>query len=243
VYAKIFASLWDGTLGAHWEGWSVLVYLLANCDPKGVIDATPEAISARSGIPLEAVEKGLRVLEQPDRRSRSLEADGRRIERLDEHRDWGWRIVNYAHYRELVDADTRRAKDLERQRRHREKMAQPVAAQHASRNVTLRHTPSRQAEAEVEVESKERMAPGGVTAAGLARCRNRFPDLDIPLIEAKMLAEHAQHPYRNLDRALLGWCKKAEVNGWDRRPGLEEDPGSGWAQERRREAQRNGGGP
>jgi hypothetical protein len=56
---------------------------------------------------------------------------------------------------------------------------------------------------------------GGVTAACLARLRSRFPKLDLPVIEAKMLAEHTLHPFRSLDRAMVGWCKAAERRGID----------------------------
>lgn len=54
-----------------------------------------------------------------------------------------------------------------------------------------------------------------VTAACLGRLRARFPALDIEVIEAKMLAHHETHPYKSLDRALIGWCKIAEERGMD----------------------------
>jgi len=126
VYAKVFASLWDGTLGQNWEAWSVFVYMLANCDRDGVFDKSPEAISDRSHIPLESVEIGLRMLEQPDRRSRSSAEAGRRIVKLDEHRDWGWRIVNYDHYRELVSKENRRQQWKEAAQRQRAQRASSI---------------------------------------------------------------------------------------------------------------------
>lgn len=55
----------------------------------------------------------------------------------------------------------------------------------------------------------------GPSAACLQRCAARFPSLDLPVIEAKMLAYHQRNPYKNLDLAMVNWCKKAEAEGWD----------------------------
>ena len=130
-FAKVYRSLWDGTLGPHRNGWNVFVFLLAHCDAAGIVELTPEAIAARSGVPLEDVADGIAVLEGPDPRSRSRVRDGRRIVRLDQDRDWGWQIVNYAKYRDMSPAqrnarfrerhrDEIRESDRERKRRVRD---------------------------------------------------------------------------------------------------------------------------
>jgi hypothetical protein len=59
-------------------------------------------------VPLELVRQAIDELSKPDPRSRSREADGARLVLLDESRTWGWRIVNYQHYRDLRTADQRR---------------------------------------------------------------------------------------------------------------------------------------
>lgn len=119
VYAKVFRSLWDGTLGPDWQTWSVFVFLLAHSDPDGFVEMTPASISARSGIPIATVRSAIIKLESPDHDSRSTEHEGRRLERIDEHRSWGWRIVNYLKYRELRDMDDRRQQNREAQARRR----------------------------------------------------------------------------------------------------------------------------
>lgn len=83
--------------------------ILANQD--GVVDMTPEAICRRTNIPLKIIARGIAKLEQPDSRSRSGDMEGRRIVRIDSHRDWGWWIVNYQHYRELAKAEEKREAD------------------------------------------------------------------------------------------------------------------------------------
>lgn len=119
MFAKVFASLWDGTLADQWETWSVFVFMLAHCDAQGVIDMTPQAISRRSCIPVDKVEAALQHLSAPDPRSRTATEDGRRIVLLDDHRDWGWRIVNYEHYRNMRDEESRREQNREATRRWR----------------------------------------------------------------------------------------------------------------------------
>lgn len=82
---------------------------------------TPSAISGRTGIPLEIVEQGIAILEQPDPHSRTPDEEGRRIVRVDEHRPWGWVLVNHGKYKDLKDAGEVRAQVRERVRRHRER--------------------------------------------------------------------------------------------------------------------------
>jgi hypothetical protein len=146
--------MWDGTLYGQWEAWSVFVFMLAHCDPEGFLDMTPEAIAGRSGLPLDVIRRGIDVLESPDDGSRSTELEGRRLERIDAHREWGWRIVNYLKYREYTDPETVRQQNRERQKRYRERLRNAP-----SRPVTLDNARSRQAEVEVEVEVSGAKAP------------------------------------------------------------------------------------
>jgi hypothetical protein len=109
-YAKLYRSIFDGTLGppAPPYGWQVLTVMLLNCSVEGVVDMTPEVIALRSGMPLEAVREGIRMLEAPDPQSRTPGSGGCRIARLEAHRTWGWRIVNYGLYRASTDAERAR---------------------------------------------------------------------------------------------------------------------------------------
>lgn len=147
-FAKVYRSLWNGTLGAKWEGWALLVYMLAHCDADGRIDETPEAIARKSGLPLDVVERGISILEAPDQHSRSAADKGRRIARLDDHRDWGWQIVNFEHYRS--SEDPRGAVVRKRRQRHGE-----------SREVTASHGMSREAEAEADADRDQPLLPAG----------------------------------------------------------------------------------
>jgi hypothetical protein len=140
-FAKIYRSLWDGSLGQQPEAWAIFVIMLTHCDANGVVQMTPAAIAARSGFPLDFVKRGITVLEQPDPESRTPESEGKRITRLDPHRSWGWQIVNYQLYRRLDNA--------ERVAAYRERKASTGSDCNApTRDVTPRY----QAEAEADAE-------------------------------------------------------------------------------------------
>jgi hypothetical protein len=102
--------MYDGTLGTQ-SGWEALVtfqQLLILADAGGNVDMTKEAIANRTSIPLDIIEKGIHILEAPDRQSRTPDNEGRRILRLAKDRDWGWFIVNYVKYSNIRNQEERR---------------------------------------------------------------------------------------------------------------------------------------
>lgn len=116
MYGKLFASMYDGTLYGKWQALVTFQQLIILCTPDGVIDMTPQQISGRTSIPLEIIQAGISDLEAPDPFSRTPDAEGRRIERLDDHRPWGWRIVNHEKYKNLISQEQKREADRERMR-------------------------------------------------------------------------------------------------------------------------------
>ena len=120
--------MYDGSLAmvGPWEALVTFQQLIVLADREGFIDMTPEAISRRTIIPLEIIRKGLAVLEQADAQSRDPGHDGRRIERISEHRDWGWKILNYKKYRAIRSADERREYMREYMREKRGKPQAPL---------------------------------------------------------------------------------------------------------------------
>lgn len=85
--------------------------LIVLATPDGVVDMTPQAIAARTSIPFEIIEKGLKLLADPDPYSRTPGDEGRRIVLMDEHRPWGWRLVNHGKYQRLRDMKQKREAD------------------------------------------------------------------------------------------------------------------------------------
>lgn len=121
MYAKVFTQIFDSSIAENYEVRHVFEDMLKLADCTGVVDMTAEAISRRINLPLEKVLFGLSELMKADPRSRSHEHEGRRLLPLDSHRDWGWQIVNYLHYRQVKDEETRRVYFRDAKRRQRAK--------------------------------------------------------------------------------------------------------------------------
>lgn len=111
MFAKIFSSIYDGTLADHWQALVTFQQLLILSDAQGVVDMTPGAIARKTGIPREIIDTGLAFLAEPDPQSRSTEMEGRRIALIDDARKWGWFIVNHAEYRKKISAEEKRERD------------------------------------------------------------------------------------------------------------------------------------
>lgn len=151
MYGKIFTSIYDGTLAEDWRGLITFQQLIVLCDADGIIDMTPQSISRRTGIPIEHIKAGIEILEKEDKYSRTKTEEGRRIELIDEHRPWGWHIVNHELYKKLQDADTIRQQTRERVRKHREK----------KRNVTDGNGQKRHIDINTNIIKPSRPSPTG----------------------------------------------------------------------------------
>ena len=115
--------MFDGSLATRgpWEALVTFQQLLVLSDRFGHVDMTPAVIARRTTIPEAIIEKGLQVLAEPDPESRRDAEQGRRIVLLDPGRPWGWRIVNYTHYRQIRSAEERRDYQREYMRAKRAK--------------------------------------------------------------------------------------------------------------------------
>ena len=153
MYAKLFASIYQGTLRGNTHGLVVFTNLLAHADASGWVDIHPRAIAEEVGLSIEQVQAALTELESPDPDSRSPEQEGRRILRMDEHRSWGWIVVNHGKYRAIRNEEDRREQNRLAQKRFRDKKL-------SGSNQSKQHKPrSAQAEAEAEAEAVSAKAP------------------------------------------------------------------------------------
>ena len=162
MFAKVFSQILESSLAEDFRVRLVFEDLLKLCDLNGVVDMTPEAIARRTNVPLEIVLTGIEALEKPDPRSRTPDAEGRRLVRLDDHREWGWMIVNHAHYRSIASEEQRREKTASRVRVFREKNA-------LKRDVTLGNACNamqKQKQKQMQKENTEGYLPKPPTKAG-----------------------------------------------------------------------------
>lgn len=122
MFAKVFEQIFDSSIAQDYTVRHMFIDLLILADPTGAVDMTHEAIARRTNVPLEKVRHCIEELCQPDVKSRSTLEDGKRIVPLDSHRDWGWKIVNYQHYRKIRDQEARRSYFRDYQRKRRKKL-------------------------------------------------------------------------------------------------------------------------
>ena len=121
MYCKLFASLYQGTLRGKSHEILVFTNMLAHADAEGCVDKHFRAIADEVGLSVDEVKAAVENLESPDPESRSPEMDGRRLLRINDHRAWGWKIVNYGKYREIKNDEDRRKANREAQARWRER--------------------------------------------------------------------------------------------------------------------------
>lgn len=73
---------------------------------------------------MEIINAAIEKLKAPDPMSRDPEHEGRRIVRIDGHRDWGWEIVNWDKYEEIRSAQDGLDKSRTKKRNKRAKVAE-----------------------------------------------------------------------------------------------------------------------
>ncbi len=153
MYGKLFQSMYDGTLVEDWRALVTFQQMIILSDRDGVVDITPQALSRRTGIPIELIEAGLEALERADPYSRTPDEEGRRIRRLDDHRPWGWYIVNHEKYKKQRDYDEVRNQNRERKQRQRkrEKSNGHAISQDVT-HVTEGHDKSRHIDIDIDID-------------------------------------------------------------------------------------------
>ena len=62
MYGKLFESMYAGTLYGHWQAIVTLQQMVIIADADGTVDMTPPAIAAKTSIPLEIIEAGIKFL-------------------------------------------------------------------------------------------------------------------------------------------------------------------------------------
>lgn len=184
-FTKLFSSITDSSV---WQESSdvriVWVTLMAMSDPLGRVHAAIPGLARRANVSREATEQALTVFLSPDPDSRSKDHDGRRIEEI----QGGWRLLNYATYREMRDEEARKEKNRIYQERFRSKTESKESKILSDKNLTVRNvrqskTMSAQEEAEEEVEGESTSTVSSTSyshpEASLGAISKPHPDLSI----------------------------------------------------------------
>lgn len=222
MYAKLFTSIYQGTLRGNSHGLLVFTNLLAHADKDGVVDIHPRAIAEEVGLTREQVQAAIDELEAVDIESRSPEEGGRRIIRIDEHRAWGWMVVNYLKYRSIRNEDDRREQNRLSQAKWRARQSESKQSKPASAELSRHQPQSANTDADLEEEAntatpktktprkREPSCPDGVTEGTWAdwlilRKAKRAPVTDTVVREAQAEAQKAG---LSLDAFLRVWCAR-----------------------------------
>jgi hypothetical protein len=87
----LYSSIWAESS----ETRIIWITMLAMANQNGIVPATAPGISSAAFVSLSETRKAINILESPDPDSKSLENEGRRIERV----EGGYLILNYDKYR------------------------------------------------------------------------------------------------------------------------------------------------
>lgn len=135
TYSKLFNTLPDSTIWAEPNPTRICwITMLAMADQFGRVHSSIPGLANRARITMDETETALATFLAPDKYSRTKDNDGRRVAVLED--GGGWRLLNYAKFRDLQDEERQRERTAERVRRHR-------AKQRVTESVTLCNDMSR----------------------------------------------------------------------------------------------------
>lgn len=217
VFAKIFAQIFDSSIASDYVVRHVFMDLLVLADRDGVVDMTLDAISRRTNVPEQIIAHAIQELMKPDRRSRSHEEQGRRIIPLDSHRDWGWQIVNFEHYRAIRDEESRKTYFRDYKRKYRQSK-QSTSSPQCPHDVL--DSPTMSTEGEGELEGEEEREGEKKTAAHVldkAPLRSLDDHERLPVAHAAYQVS-AQMDHVDIGRAVAERCR---ITSWRVREAIE----------------------
>ena len=214
LFAKIFEQIFDSSIASDYVTRHVFMDLLVLADRDGVVDMTVDAISRRTNVPDAMVSHAIQQLMGADAESRSPIENGRRLVALDSHRDWGWQIVNYEHYRTIRDDESRRSyfRDYKREYRQAKKVTK---SPHLSTSVLDCPTMSTKAEAETKVEAETDAGSELALASWLFEEANIPCDNSIVRVAADCIRKLAREggTVKTAADFILGAVKRDSNNG------------------------------
>lgn len=119
MYGKIYGTMFTGSMyGAGPELLALMSYVIANTDPAHHIELNPQFLAPMFGMEIEAVERCIQKLCEPDPKSRTPTEEGRRILHV---AGFTYFVVNHDMYRKIRNEDERREYFKMKQAESREK--------------------------------------------------------------------------------------------------------------------------
>lgn len=193
LYARVFLQILDSSLAEDYQTRHVFEDILKLVNRDGVCDMTRTAIARRTNVPLEVVEAAIAKLESPDPHSRDSDHEGRRLVRLDDHRDWGWRVVNWLRYDSIRTSVEQREHNAQRMARYR------VGKKASTSPTPPSSQPQKQKQPQIQIQSIAYIEP----TCSLQVCNTSTPcgadappcstELPLPLMNPEPIQGSAGH--------------------------------------------------
>ncbi len=202
MYAKVFTQILDSSVAENYHVRHMFEDMLKLCDLNGVVDMTFGAIARRLKMPVKSVRLWIAELEKPDPESRTTDHEGRRLVLLDDHRDWGWLIVNHAYYRQLASEEQRREKTRIRTEKWRKKKSCDAPVTHGDASDAMQKQKQKQS-----TEAELAPAPASV--------------------RPKTSRTRPGHEHPSLEE-VLGKAQFVGLAEWKARDWFDEMQGCGW---------------
>lgn len=113
-WTKLFASIVTSSVWVQRDPVRLVwIAMLATCDSDGVVQGSIPGFASLARVSVEDMRDAVSILSAPDPDSRTPDHEGRRIEAI----EGGWRLLNYATYRERAqDKDGSKAPAMRRYR-------------------------------------------------------------------------------------------------------------------------------
>jgi hypothetical protein len=129
-FTKLFSSITASTIWCEPDRTRLVwITMLAMADPQGNVWASIPGLASLARVPVEDCRTAIDTFLAPDRDSRTPDNEGRRIAPV----SGGWRLLNYAHFRELKNEEAQKASKREYMRRYRKaKQGMTINARHVT---------------------------------------------------------------------------------------------------------------
>lgn len=212
MYAKLFSSLLSSSVWSEdSDTCKVWITLIALADREGFVFGSPSGLARICALPVEKVEAAIEKFLSSDQYSsdkvREPERSGRRIETV----DGGWVLLNYAHYRDLSDADIRRAQYRASKRKIRGQSTNVNTIPQSSTDVPLSESSSSSdADTKPLKRERERFAP-----PSLGECREFFKTEGLSGDADAFYHHYESVGWRSGKAPLRKW--KSAAHGWSKR--------------------------
>jgi hypothetical protein len=104
-YSKLFSEIVTSSIWSEDDKTRIVwITMLALKDKDGFVAAAIPGLANAARVTVEECEKAITKLESPDKYSRSVDNEGRRVKRV----DGGWMVLNHLKYRDKRNDEERR---------------------------------------------------------------------------------------------------------------------------------------